>query len=135
MHMNVPGYAPILCHAGTEGRMVANELRPGNRHCGCGAVEFVRRCVEVMRKAGAAPEELLARVDSGHDSGEFIAELIRLNVRFLVRRSPRRESPGSCWTASGEWIPPSARARGRPSTAASGPTGPRRAATATGSSW
>ena len=89
-----PGYAPILCHAGPEGRMVANGLRPGNRHCGCGAVEFVRRCVEVMRKAGAAPEELLARVDSGHDSGEFIAELIRLNVRFLVRRNPRRESPG-----------------------------------------
>ena len=45
-------------------------------------------------KAVAAPEELLVRVDSGHDSGEFIAELIRLNVRFLVRRSPRRESPG-----------------------------------------
>ena len=93
-YMNVPGYAPILCYAGTEGHMVANELRPGNRHCGCGAAGFVRRCVEVMRKAGAAPEELLVRVDSGHDSGEFIAELIRLNVRFLVKRNPRRESPG-----------------------------------------
>ena len=68
----VKGYAPIFCYAGTQGYMVADEMRPGNQHCEKGAVEFLRRCVGIILKAGHKASELLLRVDSGHDSADFI---------------------------------------------------------------
>lgn len=55
----VKGYAPIFCYAGTQGHMVANEMRPGSQHCEKGAVEFLRRCVGIMLKAGHKASELL----------------------------------------------------------------------------
>ena len=68
----VKGYAPIFCYAGTQGHMVANEMRPGSQHSENGAVEFLRRCVGIMLNAGYTASELLLRVDSGHDSADFI---------------------------------------------------------------
>lgn len=89
----VAGYAPIFCYAGREGFMVANELRPGSQHCEKGAVEFLKRCVGILVSAGCRAEELLVRVDSGHDSSDFIKELCDLGVKFIVKRNLRRESP------------------------------------------
>ena len=86
----VKGYAPIFCYAGTQGYMVADERRPGSQHCEKGAVEFLRRCVGIMLKAGHKASELLLRVDSGHDS-DFI-ETAALGVKYLVKHNPRREN-------------------------------------------
>ena len=89
----VNGFAPIFCYAGREGYMVANELRPGNQHSEKGAVEFLKRCVAIMTQAGYRAEELLVRVDSGHDSSDFIKTLSDLGVKYLVKRNLRKESP------------------------------------------
>lgn len=88
----VKGYAPIFCYAGTQGHMVANEMRPGSQHCEKGAVEFLRRCVGIMLKAGHKASELLLRVDSGHDSADFIEAAETLGIKYLVKRNPRREN-------------------------------------------
>lgn len=87
----VKGYAPIFCYAGTQGYMVADEMRPGNQHCEKGAVEFLRRCVGIILKAGHKASELLLRVDSGHDSADFIEAAESLGIKYLVKRNPRRE--------------------------------------------
>ena len=88
---NVDGYAPIFCHAGSEGYMVANELRPGRQHSAKGAVEFLKRCIRILLKAGYEAEELLVRVDSGHDASDFSKALEGLGVHYLVKRNPRAE--------------------------------------------
>ena len=91
-YRRVAGYAPVFCHAGREGCMVANELRPGSRHSEKGAVEFLKRCVGILAAAGHEAEELIVRVDSGHDSGDFIRALCDLGVKFIVKRNLRMES-------------------------------------------
>ncbi len=90
---NVDGYAPIFCYAGREGFMVANELRPGSQHSENGAVEFLERCIGILKDAGHSPASLLVRTDSGHDASDFLRKLEELGVRYLVKRNPRRESP------------------------------------------
>ena len=91
-YRKVNGYAPIFCYAGREGFMVANELRPGSQHSENGAVEFLKRCIAIMLQAGYEARELLVRVDSGHDSSDFIEALSELGVKYLVKRNPRKES-------------------------------------------
>ena len=91
-YQKVNGFAPIFCYAGREGFMVANELRPGSQHSGNGAVEFLKRCIAIMLQAGYEARELLVRVDSGHDSSDFIEALSELGVKYLVKRNPRKES-------------------------------------------
>lgn len=85
------GYAPIFCHIGTQGYMLANELREGSQHSAKGAVEFVARCLDSAQRIGLRMEDLLVRVDSGHDDKNFIATLLRSNVNFLVKRNLRSE--------------------------------------------
>ena len=89
----VSGYAPIFAYAGREGYMVCNELRPGSQHSERGAVDFLKRCVGIMECAGYKAGELLVRVDSGHDSSDFIRALQELGVKFIVKRNPRGEVP------------------------------------------
>ena len=89
---HVKGYAPIFCYAGTQGYMVANEMRPGSQHSEKGAVEFLDRCVSIMLAAGYRAEELLLRVDSGHDAADFIQKADDLGIRYLIKRNLRRES-------------------------------------------
>lgn len=88
----VKGYAPIFCYAGTQGYMVANEMRPGSQHSEKGAVEFLGRCVDIMLAAGYKAEELLLRVDSGHDAADFIRKALELGIHFLIKHNLRREN-------------------------------------------
>jgi len=88
----VKGYAPIFCYAGTQGYMVAAEMRPGSQHSEKGAVQFLERCVGIMLEAGYSAGELLLRVDSGHDSSDFIQKAVQLGIKYLVKRNPRREN-------------------------------------------
>lgn len=88
---NLDGYAPIFAYLGTEGYMLANELRNGSQHSAKGAVEFVERCLDMSDNLGLDPETLLVRVDSGHDDQKFISALLKRNVKFLIKRNLRRE--------------------------------------------
>ena len=45
-----------------------------------------------MLKAGHEANELLPRVDSGHDSADFIEAAEALGITYLVKRNPRREN-------------------------------------------
>lgn len=119
----VKGYAPIFCYAGTQGYMVADEMRPGNQHCEKGAVEFLRRCVGIILKAGHKASELLLRVDSGHDSADFIEARRRLASSTLSSAIRAVRTNISCWTASAATKSRNARVPERPSTAASAATG------------
>lgn len=89
---NAMGYAPIFCHVGTYGYMLANELRQGSQHSANGAVEFVTRCIKNARKIGFSAKELLVRVDSGHDDADFLKTLCASEVKFLAKRNLRNES-------------------------------------------
>lgn len=89
---NENGYAPIFCHIGTHGYMLANELRNGSQHSANGAVEFVNRCIANAWQIELNPQELLVRVDSGHDDVEFLKALFAEKVNFLVKRNLRSES-------------------------------------------
>ena len=89
---NENGYAPIFCHIGTHGYMLANELRNGSQHSANGAVAFVNRCIANAQEISLNPQELLVRVDSGHDDVEFLKALFAGKVNFLVKRNLRTES-------------------------------------------
>ena len=65
---------------------------PSRHNALYGAVEFLERCVWILLKAGLGPDEILVRVDSGHDAAEFIRKLEELGVHYLVKRNPRSEN-------------------------------------------
>jgi hypothetical protein len=92
-YKNVDGYAPIFGYLGTEGYMLANELRNGSQHSAKGAVEFGTRTVDMALRLGIQAKQLLVRVDSGHDDAKFISMLLGKDVKFLVKRNLRKESP------------------------------------------
>ncbi len=92
-YRNVDGYAPIYSYLGTEGYMLANELRNGSQHSAKGAVEFGGRTVDMALRLGIKAEQLLVRVDSGHDDAKFISMLMKKGVKFLVKRNLRNENP------------------------------------------
>lgn len=92
-YKNVVGYAPIFAYLGTEGYMLANELRQGSQHSAKGAVAFTERCLDLAGRAGVEAARTLLRVDSGHDDKKFVAMLLDRDVNFLVKRNLRHESP------------------------------------------
>jgi len=73
--------------------MIANKLRPGNQHCENGAVQFLKRCITIMIQARYKTEELLVRIDSGHDSSDFIKTLSDLGVKYQIKHNLHKGSP------------------------------------------
>lgn len=92
-YKNLDGYAPIFAYLGTDGYMLANELRNGSQHSAKDAVEFAERCLTMAKCLGIDPKDILVRVDSGHDDKEFVSALLKRKVKFLVKRNLRRECP------------------------------------------
>jgi len=92
-YKKVNGYAPIFAYIGTEGYMLANELRPGTQHSAKGAIQFIHRCIDLAVALGYSPDQFILRLDSGHDDSEFIGKLETAGVKYLVKRNPRREIP------------------------------------------
>lgn len=91
------GYAPIFAYIGTEGYMIACELREGKQHCQCGTVEFLLEVIRLARQITGKP--LLFRLDSGNDSadniGIFMEECFKGDrIHFLIKRNLRKEKPG-----------------------------------------
>ena len=87
----IDGYAPIFAYLGSEGYMLANELRIGSQHSENGAVEFLRRCLEQVKALKIDLRQIVVRVDSGHDDQKFIKVLDEYGVKFIIKRNLRRE--------------------------------------------
>ena len=88
-YKQVNGYAPIIAYLGSY--MLSTELRPGSQHSEKGAVDFLERCAYMIRILGIPAEDILLRVDSGHDSADFIAKAYQLGFKFLIKRNHRNE--------------------------------------------
>ncbi len=83
-------------YIGTEGYLIACELREGKQHCQKGTPGFLVEVPGLARQSTDKP--LLIRLDSGNDSadniGIFMEECLRVNkVHFIIRRNIRREQP------------------------------------------
>lgn len=89
------GYAPIFAYIGTEGYLIACELREGKQHCQNGTPGFLLEVLRLARQVTDKP--LLFRLDSGNDSadniGIFMEECFSGDrVHFIIKRNLRRES-------------------------------------------
>ena len=89
------GYAPMFAYIGTEGYMLACELRIGKQHCQNGTLAFLREVIDLARQITDKP--LLIRMDAGNDAAENIGlcmeESFKGNrVHFLIKRNLRKES-------------------------------------------
>ena len=90
------GYAPIFAYLGLEGYAVNGQLRGGSVHSQNGAVAFIRDSVGYARRI--TDQDLLLRVDSGHDSCETLQVCQDLSIDFVVKRNLRRKHP-ELWLA------------------------------------
>lgn len=90
------GYAPIFAYIGTEGYLLACELREGKQHCQNGTPAFLTETLRLARQVTDKP--LLFRLDSGNDSadniGLFMEECFQGDrVHFIIKRNLRKEQP------------------------------------------
>lgn len=83
------GYHPILATRADTGEVLHARLRKGSSQRG--TKRFVEELIARVRRAGATGE-LVARFDSGFWSGETIATLGRLDVRYTM--AVRTNTPG-----------------------------------------
>lgn len=84
------GFAPIMSNLGQEGFLLHHELRPGIQHCQKNTPGFLIRNFELLKKLNLQ-HPVLARLDSGNDSGDTIEVLRNSGHFFLVKRNLRRE--------------------------------------------
>ncbi|MBR4742136.1 MAG: transposase, partial [Desulfovibrio sp.] len=89
-YKKVDGFAPIMAYLGHFA--LAFELRPGSQHSENGAIEFLLRCINLIKRLGLNLEDILVRVDSGHDDGDFIKVLEKNHLSYIVKRNFRRAS-------------------------------------------
>lgn len=90
------GYAPIFAYIGTEGYLLACELREGKQHCQKDTPAFLTEVLRLARQVTDQP--LLFRLDSGNDSadniGLFMEECFQGDrVHFIIKRNLRKEQP------------------------------------------
>ena len=90
------GYAPIFAYIGTEGYLLAMELREGKQHCQNGTPGFLREVIALARQLTGKP--LLIRLDSGNDAAENIGICMEEcycgdRVHFIIKRNLRKELP------------------------------------------
>ena len=90
------GYAPIFAYIGSEGYLLACELREGKQHCQSGTLEFLKEVLALARQITDKP--LLIRMDSGNDAKENIALFMEEcfkgdRVHFIIKRNLRKEDP------------------------------------------
>lgn len=90
------GYAPIFAYIGTEGYLLACELREGKQHCQQNTPEFLLKVLELARKITDKP--LLFRLDSGNDAADNIGIFMEKcfageHIHFIIKRNLRKEKP------------------------------------------
>ena len=91
-YKNHDGYAPIFAYLGTHGYMLNCELRPGSQHGNKGALEFVRKCFDMIEELGIDLGSILIRLDSAHDSADIVEEILQRGAQAVIKRNLRKES-------------------------------------------
>jgi hypothetical protein len=82
-YTKVLGYHPILASRADTGEVLHARMRKGSANTARGARRFIDELIARVRRAGATGE-IVVRVDSGFWSGDTIATLGRLNVRYTM---------------------------------------------------
>lgn len=82
-YTHVLGYHPILATWAATGEVLHARMRKGAANTQRGAKRFVEELVARVRRAGATGE-IVCRFDSGFWSGDTIATLGRLDVRYTM---------------------------------------------------
>lgn len=82
-YTKVLGYHPILASRADTGEIVHARMRKGSANTARGARRFIDEIVARVRRAGATGE-IVMRFDSGFWSGDTIAALGRLKVRYTM---------------------------------------------------
>jgi hypothetical protein len=82
-YTKVLGYHPLLATRADTGEILHARMRKGSANTGRGTRRFVEELVARLRRAGANGE-LVMRFDSGFWSGDTIAVLGRLGVRYTM---------------------------------------------------
>lgn len=72
-------------------KALAFELRPGSQHSENGAIKFLDRCISIIDKLGIKREDILLRVDSGHDAREFLLFCNSLGIQYVIKRNIRNK--------------------------------------------
>lgn len=123
-------YYPLMCTVAQCGQVLDVLHRSGNVHDSSGSIDFVRRCVEMVRAVRPATR-LEVRMDSAFFSDAMVASLEDLGVEFTIsvpferfaslkgmiegrrrwRRVPGTEGRGEFFEA--RWKPGSWKRRGR----------------------
>lgn len=83
------GYSPAFAYLGEEGYLVNARLKEGKEHCQSGMPEFLRNAIGYSRTVTDKP--LLARLDSGNDSGDNVKICMREMVDWIIKRNLRKE--------------------------------------------
>jgi hypothetical protein len=76
-------YYPLFCVVAQTGQALDMLHRSGNVHDSKGSIEFVRHCVEMVRRYLPAAR-LEARLDSAFFSDEMVRHLESLNVEYTI---------------------------------------------------
>ena len=82
-YTKVLGYHPLLASRADTGEVLHARLRKGSANTARGARRFVEELIARVRRAGATGE-IVVRLDSGFWSGDTIATLGRLDVRYTM---------------------------------------------------
>jgi len=84
------GYCPVFGYISNSGYMLNCNLRPGKDHSMVGAIEFIRKCLEMTDRLGIT-EQILLRLDSGYDAADLVKE-INNRCYYIIKRNLRQES-------------------------------------------
>ncbi len=105
-YTKVLGYHPLLASRADTGEVLHARLRKGSANTARGARRFVEELIARVRRAGAAGE-IVVRLDSGFWSGDTIAVLGRLGVRYTlaVRANTKGVSRAVAAIAEAAWRP------------------------------
>ena len=103
-YTKVLGYHPILASRADTGEVLHARLRRGSANTARGAQRFIEELIARARRGGASGE-IVVRLDSGFWSGDTIATLGRLGVRYTraVRANTKGVSAAIAAIAESAW--------------------------------
>jgi len=89
-YKNFMGYCPVFAYISENGYMLNCNLRPGKDHSMIGAVDFIKKCLEMTDELGIT-DKILFRLDSGYDAADLI-DAINDKCYYIIKRNIRQES-------------------------------------------
>jgi hypothetical protein len=89
-YKNFMGYCPVFAYISENGYMLNCNLRPGKDHSMEGALDFIKKCLEITDRLGIT-DKILFSLDSGYDEADLI-KVINDRCYYIIKRNIRQES-------------------------------------------